>query len=51
MAELRWLGMLEGGPAAPRKKEEGEALSTVKEEREGACGQQSSPEGRRMTTS
>jgi hypothetical protein len=41
--------MLRGSLAAQGKKEEGEALSTMKQEREGACGQQSSPEGRRMT--
>jgi hypothetical protein len=35
MAKLRRSGMLRGGPAAPGKKEEGEALSTVKQEREG----------------
>jgi hypothetical protein len=50
IAELWWSGMLEGGPAAPAKKEEGEALSTMKQEREGVCGQRSSPEGRRMMT-
>jgi hypothetical protein len=34
MVELWWSGMLRGGSAAPGKKE-GEALSTVKQEREG----------------
>jgi hypothetical protein len=41
--------MLEGGPIASGKKEEGEALSILKQEMEGACGQRSSLEGRRLT--
>jgi hypothetical protein len=35
MAELWQSGTLGGGPATPGKKEEGEAPSTVKQEREG----------------
>jgi hypothetical protein len=50
MAKLQRSGMLVGGPATSGKEEEGEALFTVKQEREGACGQGSSPEGRRMTS-